>query len=50
MNVCLNNMAKLAENYQDVCQDYGITLVLRGLRRLPGDAKAQMDPILYQTI
>ena len=42
----LNALAKLAENYQDLCQDCGVTLVLRGLRHLLGDAKAQMDQIL----
>ena len=42
----LNAMAKLSANYQDLKQDYGVTLVLRGLKRRLGDIRAPMDPLL----
>ena len=46
----LNAMAKLSTDYQDLRQDYGVTLVLRCLRRLLGDARAPMDPILPEDL
>ena len=42
----LNAMGKLSDNFQDLRQDYGVVLVLRGLKRLLGDTRSPMDPRL----
>ena len=42
----LNALSKLHTDYVDLHSDYGVILVLRGLKRIKGDASEPMDPLL----
>ena len=42
----LNALSRLRSDFVDLRQDYNITLVLGGLKRIKGDAREPMDPLL----
>ena len=46
----LNALSRLRSDFSDLRQDYGITLVLKGLRRIKGDACEPMDPLLPEDL
>ena len=42
----LNSLWRLRHDFSDLCEDYGPSLVLKGLKRLKGDSSEPMDPLL----
>ena len=46
----LNALSRLRADFVDLRLDYNITLVLRGLRRIKGDATEPMDPLLPEDL
>ena len=46
----LNTLSKLHKDYLDLRQDYGLTLVLRGLKRIKGDCSEPMDPLFPEDL